>query len=603
MRSGVHFGSKYHSYVSREVASHNVLLPGSRSFLSLVFHYRCTSRSSTNMRWLRRGACPNPSGPRRGCSPAKNTPCIYPSRVGSIWVLLTALLLVVPIDAGMGVHDIDTASEFSEGSSGFDMTDDDCGVTFDFQDANERFQTKTDHTNEHAPETIAADATPQKTEDLLNEEDSEDERYQVCIRNTANGLMYKPHTPFGSLRNDDCTCVCKKDDPDPDCIKYVFYPRLVDMCKALQLQPNYPIYCATIGGFLEYVMPWDSQDDCGEGHERRTYGKEEDFKSPEHDVFSWHDSLGTIFKLPLHKNGPFVFDVSGTDMNVADEVDKCETDEAELNSSTRPGPLLEVHPLDDDGEDEVEDLTGDHNPYHDDYTGRGDVEDESNHGYAIPSSDSDSDAVQGNGSQNHEETEPDEFEDPHHEDVFNYLKFNIIPVFYRGKPMALKRKQFKQNAKRRYILRYCLATKETELYHHRNDKNTCKKRKEDRGIRSTVRAKFYNIRRVPRKQQSLDIVQDDHNRYHDGHNGAEGRLGQMFKIDHLRDKINAVDGNNCPVCATHQPLKAKPIQPILTSRRGQLVMFDLTQFYVPVRLHAYVVNVHDEYTYAITFKL
>ena len=134
------------------------------------------------------------------------------------------------------------------------------------------------------------------------------------------------------------------------------------------------------------------------------------------------------------------------------------------------------------------------------------------------------------------------------------------------------------------MLRYCYATKDTELYHYRSDKNTCKKRKDERGIRSTVRAKFYNIRRVPRRQQSLDVVQQDHDRYHDGHNVSEPRLGQMFMIEHLRDKINAVDGNNCSVCAIHQPVKAKPIQPILTSRRGQLVMFDLTQFYVPVTL-------------------
>ena len=74
----------------------------------------------------------------------------------------------------------------------------------------------------------------------------------------------------------------------------------------------------------------------------------------------------------------------------------------------------------------------------------------------------------------------------------------------------------------------------------------------------------------------------DHERNHDGHNVAEPRISERYLIRNLRDKVTAVSGNNCSICAAHEPVKKKPIVPILTTRRGQLVMFDLTQFYVSV---------------------
>jgi hypothetical protein len=51
----------------------------------------------------------------------------------------------------------------------------------------------------------------------------------------------------------------------------------------------------------------------------------------------------------------------------------------------------------------------------------------------------------------------------------------------------------------------------------------------------------------------------------------------------LRAKVQSVGADNCSVCATHAPVPKKPVQPILTSRKGELVMFDLTKFYVMVR--------------------
>jgi hypothetical protein len=108
--------------------------------------------------------------------------------------------------------------------------------------------------------------------------------------------------------------------------------------------------------------------------------------------------------------------------------------------------------------------------------------------------------------------------------------------------------------------------------------------KEAQSIRFVLKAKWFKRREVLRHAQSLDVVLADHREHHDGHNVAEPRLSSKYVINNLREKVNAVDGNKCQVCATHEPVKKKPITPICTTRKAQLVMFDLTKFYCPVRL-------------------
>jgi hypothetical protein len=112
-----------------------------------------------------------------------------------------------------------------------------------------------------------------------------------------------------------------------------------------------------------------------------------------------------------------------------------------------------------------------------------------------------------------------------------------------------------------------------------------KKRTAKQSFSSKIRQKMYNTRRVLRHAEALQVVAKDHAVHHDGHNTAETRLDQQYYIHELRAKVAAVGGRNCTTCATHEPLRKKPVQPILTRRKGQLVMFDLTKFYVPVEHH------------------
>lgn len=119
------------------------------------------------------------------------------------------------------------------------------------------------------------------------------------------------------------------------------------------------------------------------------------------------------------------------------------------------------------------------------------------------------------------------------------------------------------------------------LYHIRG--GITAKQKAKQKIRGLVRAKLFKYRLVPRRREALALVKEDHAQHHDGHNVAEPRLSEQFLIRDLRAKVSAVGANNCCICAAYEPVPKKPVVPILTSRKGELVMFDLTQFYCPVQ--------------------
>jgi hypothetical protein len=180
--------------------------------------------------------------------------------------------------------------------------------------------------------------------------------------------------------------------------------------------------------------------------------------------------------------------------------------------------------------------------------------------------------------------ETDVYETRLHRETYGWLYYKQVPFRLQGSGpgQAKKRKIFKQNAGRRYTIKFCPRTNQEELYHVREG-NMTKKRKDARSITSVVQARWHNMREVPRHQESLQIVQQLHDANHQGHNVLQARLSQKFFIPNLAAKCLAVSGNNCKVCATHEAVKKKPAGAILTSRRGELVIFDLTKYYCPVR--------------------
>ena len=90
---------------------------------------------------------------------------------------------------------------------------------------------------------------------------------------------------------------------------------------------------------------------------------------------------------------------------------------------------------------------------------------------------------------------------------------------------------------------------------------------------------MHNTRIVPERKDVYDILQRDHARYHDGQNKMEERLTEKYYMKGLRVLCKQVCAKNCPICAEWQaPVKKEP-EVILTTRRMQLVQFDLTAFY------------------------
>ena len=153
----------------------------------------------------------------------------------------------------------------------------------------------------------------------------------------------------------------------------------------------------------------------------------------------------------------------------------------------------------------------------------------------------------------------------------------------QGPEHTKRRKAWGQNARRRYTVQLSPRTGKFELFHIRSGGET-KKRNANKSIISKVKQKFAKLQEVPKYRESLEIVQEYHNHTHEGHNTVEYRIGKKFFIPNLSAKVLAVSGNHCPICAVHEAIKKKPPEAILTSRRGELVMFDLTKFHVPVHV-------------------
>ena len=175
--------------------------------------------------------------------------------------------------------------------------------------------------------------------------------------------------------------------------------------------------------------------------------------------------------------------------------------------------------------------------------------------------------------------EDDTYEADLHREAYAYLRFRVIPARLRKKSMAKKRKAFTQNIRRRFKLQHSHRTNREELYRMRGA-NASKKQEEKQSIGFKVRVKWHGLLEVPRQAESIRIIQEAHNMNHHGHNILQARIGNKFFIPGLAAKCVAVSGNNCPVCAKHETVRKKPVESILTSRRGQLVMFDLTKYYL-----------------------
>ena len=72
-----------------------------------------------------------------------------------------------------------------------------------------------------------------------------------------------------------------------------------------------------------------------------------------------------------------------------------------------------------------------------------------------------------------------------------------------------------------------------------------------------------------------DIVEKDHREHHDGHNRTEFRLAVDYSIPRVRLYIEYARTQCTDVCQVFDRMPKGCVQPIITTRPFQLMMFDL----------------------------
>jgi GGDEF domain-containing protein len=83
---------------------------------------------------------------------------------------------------------------------------------------------------------------------------------------------------------------------------------------------------------------------------------------------------------------------------------------------------------------------------------------------------------------------------------------------------------------------------------------------------------------VLRGDEAWRVVEADHKKYHDGHNRAEGRLANLYMIVGVR-ALTQYARAQCKVCEGFEHQTKDAVQPIMTTRPMELIMFDL--FFLP----------------------
>jgi len=182
--------------------------------------------------------------------------------------------------------------------------------------------------------------------------------------------------------------------------------------------------------------------------------------------------------------------------------------------------------------------------------------------------------------------------------VYTFLRTGVVPAAMLASGMYQKRKAFKQNARRRYKLEENQDTGLWDMYFLRGPES--KSRKGKKSIQAKVRSHLYHRRLVPTASEIEAIVLADHR--HDGHNSAEDRLLRKYYIENIRKVVQDCI-RNCTICETFQCIPKIPTQPIITSRFLQLVMFDLTQYYVPdSEGYQWLLTIVDHFTKYVWIK-
>lgn len=256
----------------------------------------------------------------------------------------------------------------------------------------------------------------------------EDQRL-VVLHNHAEDLTHIRDVPFASMFRPDSRCLCNSTTPNHDCVAYFFLFPMDEVCVELNLDPAEPLTNRTLGQPLDIVYPWFTEDDGGKEHDMESYGDEDEHVAL-HGMMSWITHCRASVRIPLHRHGPFEFDIVGTPLHEP---------ENDLHSNDIMGhPPLQPPDADfpnrkDSDVNVMEDNPDEDTPYQ-------------NPKHAGPDPDY---CLQDDSSGT------DDYEEEYHNCVYGYLCFGVYPFTMRGNSTAhaKSRKVWGQNARRRYQIR------------------------------------------------------------------------------------------------------------------------------------------------------
>ena len=425
------------------------------------------------MRWLRRGRGTNDSGSGGGgVDPTPSTPTRF--RFLLLLALFTALFTCASATDGNVVSPSFNEQDQQTDTTGHDHADDfaadavpidtstprestaastlvtlfaDGGACFN-DNQSEIDETGDLHNSVRNP-CVGASEAKGSSATTVRQECKDDAQYNdaqnggnplVVLHNRAENLTHVRDFPFPSMFRADSRCKCKSTTPDRDCVAYYMQIPMDEVCSDLNLHPLKPLTNTTLEEPLDIVYPWFAHEDGGEGHDMDSYGDEAvHLANP--DVLAWTTHCHAQIRIPLHRHGPFEFDILGSTLRPPEADNHRGEAPPTADVGVKSAPTADADNTNQADADVNEDTPCE-------YPERGGVDTEC--------------------FEHEESSGTDNYEEEYHNCVYGYLRFRVYPFNMRGSSPAnaKSRKVWGQNARRRYqirihaedsISRYCIA--------------------------------------------------------------------------------------------------------------------------------------------------
>jgi hypothetical protein len=381
------------------------------------------------MGWMRRGRGPNASG-YDGITEPRDRALSHgsaPSRFSVVLLCMTFFL-----SSAMASWDYNLDSFKAQ------LPDNPNGVS--------PFKYHSDHDSDSCASSDATVVTQQHPLPMRTEAEDDQVRIRDEFKDgSINGMLTFHNSSTGEewvqeiffdMTEDWCRCRCKTVTPEDECEEMSIHISYAAMCIGLNLDPDRPITESSTGYSIDRVWYWEIDPDDDSAREDF-----KDYDSFDHaaDRWAYWNVNGAYVKIPIHRLGPHEFHFQGSPLTPwsPSHVDLGLTPPDDVEPTTPPVPNSGHHEL-----------------------GDGELKKSATEDYEQAEG---VDECCGSGGENDQSTddgweelafEDDEntYEVAQETDLDNYLRYKIIPL--RLNNSAKQRKQWTQNARRRYQLRH-----------------------------------------------------------------------------------------------------------------------------------------------------